>query len=77
VGSQWIAVSSRTYPDDFGNQITSGGYALMNLYGGYQLDKNWSARLRIDNVLNRDYQNAYGYNTPKFGAFLTLRYLPS
>ena len=77
VGTQWIAVSSRTYPDDFGNQITSGGYALMNLYGGYQLDKNWSARLRIDNVLNRDYQNAYGYNTPKFGAFLTLRYLPS
>ncbi len=77
VGSQWIAVSSRTYPDDAGNQITSGGYALMNLYGGYQFDKNWSARLRIDNLLNRDYQNAYGYNTPKFGAFLTLRYLPS
>lgn len=77
VGSQLIAVSSRTYPDDSGNQITSGGYALMNLYGGYQMDKNWSTRLRIDNVFNRDYQNAYGYNTPKFGAFITLRYQPS
>ncbi len=77
LGSQVIAVSSRTYPDDFGTQVTSGGYALMNLYGGYQFDTNWSARLRIDNLFNRDYQNAFGYNTPKFGAFLTLRYQPS
>jgi vitamin B12 transporter len=77
LGSQVIAVSSRTYPDDFGTQVTSGGYTLMNLYGGYQFDKNWSTRLRIDNLFNRDYQNAFGYNTPKVGAFLTLRYQPS
>jgi vitamin B12 transporter len=77
LGSQFIAVSSRTYPDDSGNQVTSGGYAIMNLYGGYQFDTNWSTHLRIDNLFNRDYQNAYGYNTPKVGAFLTLRYQPS
>jgi vitamin B12 transporter len=47
-------------------------YVLLNLNARYQLDKNVSLFGRIDNLLNRDYQTAYGYNQPSRGVFAGL-----
>ncbi|MFT5643493.1 MAG: vitamin B12 transporter [Janthinobacterium sp.] len=47
-------------------------YVLLNLNLRYQLNKNVSLFGRIDNVLNRDYQSAYGYNQPPRGVFAGL-----
>ncbi|CAN4266313.1 BtuB Outer membrane cobalamin receptor protein [Methylophilaceae bacterium] len=56
--------------------VILGGYTLVNLSASYQYDKNWAARLKVDNLMDRSYQQAYSYNTPGFGAFLTLQYTP-
>jgi vitamin B12 transporter len=52
------------------------GYSLWSLYLNHQLDKEWTAQFKIDNVLDRQYQLAYGYNTPGRGVYTTLRYQP-
>ena len=47
-------------------------YVLLNLNARYQLNKNVSLFGRIDNLLDRDYQTAYGYNQPSRGVFAGL-----
>jgi len=53
-----------------------GGYATLALYASRKLDDNWTARLRLENALDKAYQLAYGYNTPGRGLFATLQYSP-
>ena len=55
---------------------TNAGYAIANLYGSYTYDKNWSASLNIENLFDKTYQKNYGFNTPGFGAFLSVQYSP-
>ena len=55
---------------------TNAGYAIANLYGNYTYDKNWSASLNIENLFDKTYQKNYGFNTPGFGAFLSVQYSP-
>jgi vitamin B12 transporter len=59
---------------DFDNTGNMGGYALLNLYASYQLQKNVSLFGRWNNVFNKDYQLSYGYNTPGSNVFVGLRY---
>ena len=56
---------------------TNAGYAIANLYGSYNYDKNWSVSLNIENVFDKTYQKNYGFNTPGFGAFLNVQYSPT
>jgi vitamin B12 transporter len=51
-----------------------GGYALMNLFGSYQLTQELSLFGRWNNVFNKDYQLSYGFNTPGSNVFVGLRY---
>jgi vitamin B12 transporter len=55
---------------------TLGGYSLWSLYASRKLDENWTARVRLDNVFDKPYQLAYGYNTPGRGLYATLQYSP-
>ena len=54
----------------------NAGYSVSNLNGSYKYDKNWTLRLNLENIFNKTYQQAYGFNTPGFGAFLTIQYQP-
>ena len=80
IGSQ--AFFSSSSPDQMiGSGCTplcrkNGGYAIANLYGSYTYDKNWSASLNIENLFDKTYQKNYGFNTPGFGAFLSVQYSP-
>jgi len=56
--------------------VKNAGYSVVNLFTSYKYDDNWSAKLRIENLFNKSYETAYGYNTPGLGAFLTLQYSP-
>ncbi len=56
--------------------VSNSGYSIVNLFASYKYDANWSAKLRVENLFNRSYESAYGFNTPGFGAFLTLQYSP-
>ncbi len=53
------------------------GYTLVSLYASRKIDKDMTLRLRLDNAFNRDYQLAYGYNTPGRSVMATLQYSPS
>jgi vitamin B12 transporter len=51
-----------------------GAYELINLNARYKLTKTVELFARVDNLLNRDYQTAYGYNQPPRGVFAGLRW---
>ena len=52
------------------------GYATVALYASRKIDDKWTARARLENVFDKSYQLAYGYNTPGRGLYLTLQYSP-
>ena len=60
--------------DNVTNTRTLNGYGLMNLYGTYALNKDLSVIARWNNVLNKDYALAYGYNTPGSNVYVGLNY---
>jgi vitamin B12 transporter len=57
-----------------GNPVTLPGYQLLNLTSGYKLDRNFDLSMRLDNLFNRDYSEAYGYNTLGRTLFVGLSY---
>ncbi|TAM90383.1 MAG: TonB-dependent receptor [Candidimonas sp.] len=71
-GGEYVFVGARY--DDIANRVPLGGYGLLNLTAGYQIDRQLSVDVRWDNVLNRNYMTAYGYNTPGSNVFVTLRW---
>jgi vitamin B12 transporter len=56
--------------------VKNSGYSIVNLFASYKYDDNWSTKVRVENLFNKSYETAYGYNTPGLGAFLTLQYSP-
>ena len=53
-----------------------GGYSLVNLTLRYALNQTLSIEGRIDNLFNKHYELAQGYNTPGFTVFAGVRYTP-
>ncbi len=51
-----------------------GGYTLLALSGGLQLNDHFSLQGRIDNLLDKKYETAFGYNQPGANGYVTLRY---
>ncbi len=74
VGSLMYASGSRKNSDYDSNML--GGYAVWSFYVSRAIDTEWTARLKLDNAFDRQYQLAYGYNTPGRGVFATLQYRP-
>ncbi len=62
-----------------GNSATAKilpGYATWNFYASRKLGADWIARVKIENAFDKQYQLAYGYNTPGRGVYATLQYQP-
>lgn len=53
-------------------EIDLPGYALVNLRASWDLATQWKLRARIENLADKDYQLAYGYNTPGRSGFLEV-----
>ncbi|MDO8178365.1 MAG: TonB-dependent receptor [Undibacterium sp.] len=60
--------------DDLANSKSLPGYALLNLYGTFDLAPNMTAIARWNNVLNKDYELAKNYSTAGSNVFLGLNY---
>ena len=58
------------------DNVKMSSYTVLNLYASYRLDKEWVARLRVENAGDTNYELASGFNTPGRGAFVTLQYQP-
>ena len=61
--------------DPFGG-VTLGSYAVVDLSAGRAINREWSWRLRVDNLFDRHYQTNYGYETQPLGVFLQLTWTP-
>lgn len=57
-----------------GGPAKDSGYVLWNLGGGVKLPHGFSLAARLENVLDRDYQTAAGYNQLGRAAYGTLRW---
>ena len=49
------------------------GYALLNAGVRYRIDKTWSVELTGQNLTDKKYELAQGYNTPSRSVFLNVR----
>jgi vitamin B12 transporter len=67
---------SGTRKDSDFSSTTMSSYTVLNLYASYRIDKEWVARLRVENAGDTNYELASGFNTPGRGAFVTLQYQP-
>ncbi|MBU6198729.1 MAG: TonB-dependent receptor [Xanthomonadaceae bacterium] len=52
------------------------GYALLNLRADYRLNAAWRVGARLENLFDRDYVLAHGYNTPGRAGYLTVTWQP-
>ncbi len=66
-GIEWNAAGDRQ-----DSTRTLGGYGLLNLTGRYQITRDWALSARVENLLNKNYQLIYPYNTASRGVFFTL-----
>ncbi len=51
-----------------------GSYALLDLRAQYKITKELAVVARLENALDRDYQTAWGYNSPGRTVLVGLRY---
>jgi len=74
LGSRLYAAGSRRDSNFTSNTLS--GYSSVAFYASRKIDNEWTARVKLENAFNRDYQLAYGYNTPGRGIYATLQYQP-
>ena len=69
-----ITASSRRFDssdEDAGSRMA--GYTLLGAAVRYRIDKTWSVELSGQNLTNRDYELARGYNTPQRTVFMRVK----
>ena len=54
-------------------RVTLASYTLVTLAASYQMTPRLELFGRIENLLDEDYEDVYGFNTPGIGAFIGLR----
>ncbi len=73
VGLEWLYVGERLDRTLTGDEILDP-YHLINLSGVVNMAKNLWMEARVDNLLDEDYEQVYGYNTPGMSVFLGVKY---
>ena len=62
--------------DNAANTLRLAGYAVADLNAQWQFQRDWSLGARLNNLFDRQYETAWGYNQPGRELHLTLRYSP-
>ena len=58
----------------FGTQtVDLDSYYLASVAASYRLTEQASVYARVENLLDEDYEDVYGYNTPGIGAYAGIR----
>ncbi|MHB1188671.1 TonB-dependent receptor domain-containing protein [Thiobacillus sp.] len=74
LGATLVASGSRY--TNAANTQSLPGYARLDARVHYRIDPAWRVLLRVNNVLDADYQLVAGYNTPGVNGLLALQYQP-
>lgn len=72
LGSKLLAQSSRY--SGLQNTEGVGSYLTVDLRTAYHIDKNWLLSAKLNNLLDKQYQTVYGYNTFGRNFFVTISY---
>lgn len=77
LGGSWIAQNHRY--DDAANQNRLGGFGLLNLRAGWEFAPMWSARLTVENALDKEYTTAKFFDGDDYinagrSAFLSVHF---
>lgn len=70
----WISSWADTDPITFA-RTRAPGYQLLNFAANYAVDKNWSVFGRLDNALDKHYENPLGFNRTGIGVYGGLRFV--
>ena len=62
--------------DDAANTKPLAGYTTVDLYADYALARDWTVQAKLNNVADRAYETALGYNQPGRQFIVTVRYAP-
>jgi vitamin B12 transporter len=75
VGGEWQHSGARTDVDiNTFARVTLAAYDVANLTANYSMDEHFELTARVDNIFNRDYMLAHGYNSPGRTLFVGLNY---
>ncbi len=77
LGGSWVAQNHRY--DDAANQNRLGGFGLLNLRAGWEFAPMWSARLTVENALDKEYTTAKFFDGDDYinagrSAFLSVHF---
>ena len=71
-GGSLLNVGSRF--DDTKNAQALDSYTTMDVFVNYAISKDLSLQTKVNNLANKSYETAYGFNQPGRSVFVTLRY---
>jgi len=62
--------------DNAANTRRLAGFGTLDLQARYAVNKDWSVALRLNNLGDKSYETAYGYNQPGRAGYVTLNWAP-
>ena len=74
LGAEVIGASERFDSIDESPDSRLGGYTLFNLVAAYNVTRDWRVDVRWNNVFDKNYELAKGFNTPGSNVFVWVRY---
>lgn len=75
LGGSWIVQNHRyEYAYGTGEATRLGGFGLLNLRAGWEFAPMWSARLTVDNALDKEYETASNYINAGRAAFVSVHF---
>lgn len=74
LGGDLVSVSKRF--DDAANKIELAPFATLDLYANYRINKDWFIQAKVNNLTDKQYELANGYNQPGRSLLVTFKYQP-
>lgn len=72
-----VAYNGQQYDNDYATtpetRVTLADYTLVTLGANYRLNPQLELYGRVENLLDQDYQDVYGYATPGIGAYMGIK----
>jgi vitamin B12 transporter len=62
--------------DDAANTLPLAAYTTLDLSADWAFAPQWSVQAKVNNITDRHYETAYGYNQPGRALYVTLRWQP-
>jgi vitamin B12 transporter len=62
--------------DDAANTVRLAGFGTLDVQAQWALKPDWSVQTRLNNLADKPYQTALGYNQPGRELYVSLRYAP-